>query len=43
MIPYTIHTHSAKTQSDHHGLPSPIENRAPSAPRLPAMIPITRP
>ena len=43
MIPYTIHTHRANTASDHHGLLPPIENRAPSAPRVPAMIPITRP
>ena len=42
-MPYTTYTHRAKTPSDHHGLFPPIENRAPSAPRLPAMIPITRP
>ena len=27
--PYTTYTHKAKTQSDHHGLFPPIENRAP--------------
>ena len=29
--------------SDHHGSAPPIENRAPIAPRLPPMIPMTRP
>ena len=32
-----------RSPSDHHGLAPPIENRAPIAPRLAPMIPITRP
>src|SRR4051812_16878965 len=42
-MPWMMYTHRAKMPTDHHGSEPPIDSRAPIAPRLPPMMPSTRP